>query len=223
MKKLAFFAVMIITGFMGFAQVNQTRPITFGIRAGVDFQNFNGQDFTGNDLDMSLAVKYNAGVILEFNVAPEFFAQTGLLYTTKGASSDVSFMDLDASVDYNLAYIELPINLLYKPMLGNGYFLLGFGPYVGYGIGGKYEYTVGGVTVEQDIEFTNEYDGSWEPGHFKSLDFGGNLFFGYEFFNGFSAQLNTQLGLMNIKSENAQANEENFRNTGYGVSLGYKF
>ena len=39
----------------------------------------------------------------------------------------------------NLSYIEIPVNLLYKPVVGNGKLLLGFGPYIAYGIGGKYK------------------------------------------------------------------------------------
>jgi hypothetical protein len=46
-----------------------------------------------------------------------------------------------------ISYLELPLNFLYKPMLGKGHLLLGFGPYVAFGIGGKATYEGGGSSL----------------------------------------------------------------------------
>lgn len=58
----------------------------------------------------------------------------------------------------------------------------------------------------------------------KRVDAGGNLLFGYEFSNKFSAQLNAQLGMVkiNTKVENPTDNAK-YKNTGFGISLGYRF
>src|SRR5687768_33723 len=104
---------------------------TFGIRAGVNFQNINGEDPDGDDLDFKLKTGFNIGVNAEIPVAPDFYVQPGVLFSTKGAKSKV---DDDAKV--KLSYIEVPINFLYKPVLGTGKLLLGIGPYVAFAVGG---------------------------------------------------------------------------------------
>ena len=129
---------------------------------------------------------------------------------------------------YKLSYVELPLNFVYKALVGNGYFLLGFGPYVAYGIGGKATYEGGAASVETDIEFKKEVD-SGDPlttVYMKPFDAGANLFFGYELPAGLFLQLNTQLGLLDIKPEDNRITGENnstLKNTGYGLSLGYRF
>ncbi len=53
-------------------------------------------------------------------------------------------------------YIELPVNFIFKPVLGNGQLLLGLGPYIAYGIGGKVELSGSGMDFEKDIKFEND-------------------------------------------------------------------
>jgi hypothetical protein len=147
------------------------------------------------------------------------------LFTTKGTKSKD---DEDAKV--NLSYIEVPINFLYKPELGMGKLLLGIGPYIAFGIGGKVS---NGDGKETDVEFTKEvsaanYSAATSQGlfpYFKRFDAGGNLLVGYEFSNKFSFQLNAQLGMTNINSEIKDVSSDNtkFKNTGFGLSVGYRF
>jgi hypothetical protein len=64
-------------------------------------------------------------------------------------------LSLQDNAELQLNYLEIPVNLVYKPVLGAGRLLLGFGPYVGFGLGGKLK-----VATEQktDVEFTKNYD-----------------------------------------------------------------
>jgi hypothetical protein len=121
-----------------------------------------------------------------------------------------------------LSYVEVPVNFIYKPLLGTGNLLLGFGPYVGFGIDGKVKNTAG---AETDIEFDKDYTSANEGTQFKKIDAGANLLAGYEFNNKVSLQLNAQLGLMDIDKENPfKTNDQTrWRNTGFGLSLGYRF
>ena len=52
-----------------------------------------------------------------------------------------------------ISYLEMPLNFLYKPLLGTGHLLLGFGPYVALGIGGKVKNEGGGTSETTDIKF----------------------------------------------------------------------
>lgn len=220
-KNLFLIAILVMFGFSAMSQ--QTEGISFGLRGGVNLQNINGKDVSGDKLELDLLTGFNAGVVVEIPVAPEFYFQSGLLYTTKGAKSD-NFQGSGMSVELNPSYIELPLNFLYKPLLGQGHLLLGFGPYVAYGLGGKAK--LGSDDV--DIEYTKEYSSLLPYGQYlKRLDYGANLFFGYELSNGISLQLNTQFGLAEINSTNTNIlytnSKASFKNTGFGLSVGYMF
>lgn len=191
---------------------------TFGVRAGVNFQNINGEDENGDDLDFKLKTGFHVGVNAEIPVAPDFYVQPGVLFSTKGAKSDID----DSKV--KLSYIEVPINFLYKPMLGNGKLLLGIGPYVAFAVRGKFSDADGDDT---DIEFEKEVtftQASIKP-YLRRFDAGGNLLVGYEFSNKFSAQLNAQLGMVKINPEITDDPDDDtkWKNTGFGISLGYRF
>ncbi len=213
---------------LGFAASAQEKSGTsFSLRVGGGFQNFNGKNQNGDKLEMSLVPAYNAGVIVDMPLALGFALQTGLLYTTKGADAKNNFLGLNMATRYKLAYIELPVNFMYKPGLGNGNLLLGAGPYVAYGVGGNVQYEIGNNSSEEKVSYTKEHSSvnPMDQKYFKPLDYGGNLLFGYQFPSGFSAQLNAQLGFAQIRSDNTtQPNSEvEVRNTGFGLSVGYAF
>ncbi|HUQ65997.1 MAG TPA: porin family protein [Flavitalea sp.] len=181
---------------ISFASVAQK---SYGLRAGVNFQNLNGKDASGNNLNNKMKVGFNAGITADIPVAsPDYFVQTGLLFASKGAKIE------GTNLKVNLNYLEVPITFLYKPILGTGKLLLGAGPYIGYALGGK----VGNETISFDNDF-------------KHFDAGGNLLFGYQFAQKLSAQLNAQLGLVNIAQHTE--GDATVKNTGFGVSLGYQF
>lgn len=218
MKNKIIFLVAILTmfGFSAYTQPMEDEGASFGLRAGVNFQNINGEDASGDKWENDMAVRFNAGVVANIPVAPEFYFQPGLLFTTKGAKFNNEFLGIDANAELNTSYLELPLSFLYRPLLGTGHLLLGFGPYVAYGLGGKLE----SGDTEVDIKFGDEE--SNDILYLKRMDYGANLFFGYELQNGLSIQLNTQLGLANILPDVAD-NDATFKNTGFGISLGYMF
>jgi outer membrane protein with beta-barrel domain len=224
MKKLS----LVMAGALGLLSLQglaqsqdvQAGGTTFGIRAGVNLQNINGRDAGDDKLENKLAPRFHVGVNAEIPVAPDFYVQPGLMFSTKGAKIEEGF---GGSPKLNLSYIELPINFLYKPTLGSGKLLVGFGPYFAYGIGGKLK-TDGDDT---DVKFKGTVKAGDDPDvvYFKPFDAGANILFGYEFANRFSAQLNVQLGLVNINSDYDAIPDTDARsaNTGFGVSVGYRF
>jgi hypothetical protein len=216
MKKYLFlFLLMLVLGSAVTAQ--EIRP---GILGGINFQNLNGEDETGDKLENELIIGFHAGVNVLIPISPEIFFQPGVLFSTKGAKVN----DILVDVSYKLSYIELPLNIVYRGQLGNNFVLLGFGPYLGYAVGGN-------LLLEDDIKRKIEFKNVIEPGdpvltpYLKSFDAGANIFAGYELENGFFFQLNAQLGLMNINPEdNRDQNEDGtLKNTGFGLSLGYRF
>lgn len=219
-KITAIATMLLLSATFTFAQT--TGP-AFGLLGGVNFQNLNGKDMSGDQLDNDMIIGYHVGANVQIPIAPEFYFQPGLLFSTKGAKTTTG----PVTSTYNLSYLELPLNFVYKGLLGTGYVMVGFGPYVGYGIMGKAKHEGGSVSYESDIEFTNTVE-SGDPlteTYFKPLDVGGNVFAGYETGGGLFFQLNAQLGLLKINPEDNRLpeNELSIMNTGFGLSLGYRF
>lgn len=199
-----------------------TAQMSFGILGGVNFQNINGKNRSGDKLENDMILGYHAGVNVQIPIAPGVFFQPGVLFSTKGAKNTVSSL----TTTTNLSYIEVPLNLVYKAQLGNGFFMLGLGPYIGYGIMGKSKTEGGSVSVEMDIEFQNVVEiGDPIAPYYKALDAGGNILFGFEMAGGIFAQANAQLGMLKINPEYKILSDDksSFKNTGFGLSLGYRF
>lgn len=209
------------------ASAQGTDKMSFGVLGGVNFQNLNGKDMSGDKLENEMLLGFHAGVNVQIPIAPQFYFQPGLIFSTKGAKNTTTILGVDYITNTKLSYIEMPLNLVYKAMLGNGYFMLGFGPYVGYGIGGKVTTEGGDISLDQDIEFQNvvETGDDLTVPYYKALDFGGNIFAGYEMSNGIFIQFNTQLGMVKINPEYKilPDDESIVKNTGFGLSLGYRF
>ena len=191
--------------------------VSFGVRAGINFQNINGEDGSGHDYDFKLRTGFHIGVNAEIPVAPDFYVQPGLLFSGKGARVEVVNAD---DTKYKLTYLEIPINFLYKPALGPGKLLLGFGPYIGIGVGGKIK-TAG---PDYTIQYKNDVDAANGFRTLKRMDFGGNLLAGYELSSKISVQLNAQLGMANLQPKiDGKKTDAKTKNTGFGFSVGYRF
>jgi len=205
------------------AQSSGVGKTSFAVLGGVNFQNLNGEDMSGDKLENNLIVGYHFGVNAQIPVAPEFYFQPGLQFSTKGAKNTVSSM----TNTYKLSYIELPLNFVYKAQLGNGFIFVGLGPYVAYGVAGKAIYEGGSVTSESDIVFKNEVvlGDPLLTVYVKPFDAGGNILFGYEMAGGLFLQMNAQLGMLDIKPDHYLNPDDSstLKNTGYGLSLGYRF
>lgn len=220
------FLILTITCLVTFLfEVNAQGELSFGVRAGVNFQNINGKDEVGDQLENDLTTGFHAGVNVEIPVGAIYF-QPGILFSTKGAKSSPSFLGETVDAKLSTNYIEVPLNVLFKPLLGTGHMLLGFGPYLAYGIGGKYKVENNGNEDETDVEFQGEVteaDLDNEVFYLKPFDAGANFIIGYEMANNLSLQLNAQLGLIDIYPDYPIDDDTVWKNTGFGLSVGYRF
>jgi hypothetical protein len=224
MKTRLFSLIMLlmVSATLTFAQTTEKGKISFAITGGVNFQNLNGKLSTGDKLENDMLLGFHGGVNVQIPIAPEFYFQPGLMFAVKGAKS-TPFSNNNYTSKTKINYIEMPLNMVYKAALGNGFFMLGFGPYVAYGIGGKAVTEVGSVTLEKNIEFKNEA-GALDFPVYKRFDAGANIFAGYEMASGLFVQLDTQFGMLNINPDRgANDNKSSSKNTGFGLSLGYRF
>jgi hypothetical protein len=200
---------------------------SFGVYGGANFQNINGKDMAGAKLENGLVTKFHGGVSEHIPVAPDFYISVGLEYMGKGSKTNVSYNGVPETRTVSLNYIQMPVNLLYKPLVGTGHFMLGFGPYMGYAFGGKLKFegaatnTTQKVTFAKKINMTNPMD----LYYFRRLDAGANIFFGYELSNHINFVFNAQLGLVQINptNDNYPNSKLSEMNTGFGLSAGYRF
>jgi hypothetical protein len=219
-KLLTLSAIFVLATFALQAQVD------FGILGGINFQNLNGKDFLGDKLENDMIIGYHAGVNVQILLVSEFYFQPGLLFSTKGAKS----VDGSITTKVKLSYVELPLNIVFKGKLGNGFVLVGLGPYLGFAIGGKVINEGGSSELETKITFQNvieEGDDLLTP-YLKRFDAGGNIFVGYELAGGLFFQLDAQLGMIKInpkdnRVEPIYSDKSSVKNTGFGLSVGYRF
>jgi len=232
MKKITLFAIVVFLLTLNTNAQDGVKPqpemgkASFGIYGGINFQNINGKDAAGDKLTNSLVTKFHIGVNEELPIAPEFYFQIGIQFMGKGTKGNVQYIDDAGSHtinrQVNLNYLEMPLNLVYKPILGKGHLILGFGPYFGYAATGRTEFTGDFAPEDTDIQFVKTAPQSDRNNliYFKRFDVGANFFVGYQFQNGINLVLNTQLGLVpiNSKTESKLTN----KNTGFGLSLGWR-
>ncbi len=96
-------------------------------------------------------------------------------------------------------------------------------------ITGKQSLDYENFSYEQKIKFSNritwdEYS-DMDHAYYRPFDAGANIFAGYELEMGLFFQLNAQMGMlkMNPEIEEAEDDEAAYKNTGFGISIGYNF
>lgn len=208
-----------------------TSKATFGIQGGVNMNNIVGKAIgTGDKLDNDFVVGFHLGVNVEIPLSKVLYFQPGIQGIIKGAKQKhPTFTETD-----HIYYVEMPLNLLFKPEAGGGHFIIGIGANVAYGIGGTWKSDVtGGSQYDDDgkVKFKN----SWNPAdpnpdddkYIRPLDISASLILGYQLKNNLFVQLNGQYGLINISPEVQGAPsgfvQGNAKNLSFGLSLGYRF
>ncbi len=209
-KTFLILVLVCLSGSMAIAQ-----EIRFGVLGGVNFQNINGKDQAGDKLENTLLIGYHAGVNVFIPISPEIGFQPGVLFSSKGAV----FED-DPETKYRIGYIEVPLNLVYRGPLGDNFVLLGLGPYAAMAVGGNL--MVG--DVKTSLDFDDDIT-IWNPLVVRRFDAGANIFAGYELSSGLFFTLNAQLGLLKISPDATLIpdDERSWMNTGFGVSVGFRF
>lgn len=183
----------------------------FGIVVGPNFSSATTKNSVVNSgkETSDLIAGFRGGVTVDLPLAEEFYIGTGLLYDGKGGKNKDN-----SDFKTTLSYLQLPVNFLFKPEVGAGKLNLGIGPWLAYGLGGKYKADIGNST----IEYKAFDDG---PLKLKRFDAGLGIVAGYEMNMGFCFGLNADLGLVNAYDNTD--NDRSWKNTSFGVFVGYKF
>lgn len=141
------FSVLLILLLSGNYISGQNSPLSLTVNAGTTLSDMRIKDY---DTDMRFG--FRGGVGLEMDLSNNFFLQTGLNVAMKGSKATLSLYGWDIngdgySPDYYLSegkikttYLILPLKAGYRLNVAESTRVnFSFGPYFGYGIGGKYK------------------------------------------------------------------------------------
>lgn len=215
--------LLFVQPFIANAKINGSDKTSFAVFGGVNFQNLNGKDRKGDMLKNKILPAYHFGVNLMIPIVPEFYFQPGIVYSLKGAKQKNDSFSRTVKINY----LEMPLNFVYSALLGKGQFMLGFGPYIAYAIGGSNTYRFNNTDNKADLVFSSSSN-SGNPDNMstiKRFDSGANIFAGYQLEGGLFFQLNTQLGMVKINPEYSNMTDDKsvLKNTGFSISAGYRF
>ena len=99
MKKYFFLLVLCLST----SSFVNAQFLKFGVKAGVNFANFNGGSVQG--FDFSTLTSYHGGLVLEAKLFENFSLQSELLYSTQGAE----LRGLGTQVKNELGYLAVPV------------------------------------------------------------------------------------------------------------------
>ena len=176
MKKVIIaLAVVILTAGYAHAQFK------FGVRAGFNLTNM----YSDNERAVNnMKPGFQAGVVVDYTIG-NFAIQPGVVFATQGTRNDQS--------ETNLYYVQIPVNVMYKFDLGGVKLFPQIGPYLGYGVGGKFK------SKNSDYQFDFSF-GNGEDDEYKAFDFGASVGAGIQF-RSFQFGVGYSAGLISISND----------------------
>ncbi len=169
---------------------------------------------------------FHAGLFVEIPRG-NLSIQPGLVYANIGGNLSLPVSDYDY-LNYRVQYLQIPVNILYNAPVGFGKFLLGGGPYIGFGLSGKTTQMseMQGVLFSPP-QYTN-ITTNYTFNNYDNPDFGINALAGLHFKNGLLITLDYQYGLKYKFSYPVQNGQNSYnvlgvKNNVASISLGYEF
>jgi len=200
--KIFFFLVAVACSNSLFSQA-------FGVRAGLNLANMTAKDSDDSyDDDNEMLIGLNLGVSASFEISSGLMFETGLGLSQKGSK----YSEGDFTAIYRTNYLDIPLTI--KKSLAGGKVYVLAGPYLGFGISGKYVFKGEGETEDEPVDWGSDDDDDQ-----KRLDFGLMFGAGAMVTEKIQVGLNYGLGLANVSpySENGYKATNNV----IGITVGY--
>ena len=180
---------------------------------------------------------FKIGGIAKVSLADQFCFMPELNIVSKGGKSSTSetintgngTLTSESEDKVNMIFIEIPLNFAYSSGKEGGFFG-GLGPVISLGISGKDDYTetltstVPGIpnssqSDKVDIKFDGKKEATDDKIHLKGLEFGGNIFAGYQLSNGLFIKALYHVGFSNLSPEDKTSVKTNY----FGIGVGFLF
>lgn len=204
-----------------FSTEKAEQPITFGVRAGVNFATLGGDAKLDDDADFKPHTRtvFHVGVNVDIPILQSFYVKSGLYYTQKGwkAEGEVDAVeDITWETTGSPSFIELPILASYRYNFSdNAQLEFNVGPYVAYGLGGKLNTKLS--VEDRPIKEHEKYFDKKEGGY-KKFDVGYQIGLGFTAAKHYYIGATYEYGLVKAHSKNFKVYNSNFM-----ISLGYNF
>jgi len=222
MKKLYF-------GLISFLLINLTinaQQVRFGVKAGVTLADAAIKETGLTDYDGTrLRVAPNIGGYVEIKLLDFLYVQPNLMFIGKGYKKH-SGEDIEK---FTPSYLEMPIYLMLKLPLGDVNVFGGVGPYVAYGLTGKWSRTFIRINDSLgNVPFDgNSYKIWGDPDvddYLKRFDAGASLTLGVQL-NNFSLSAQYDYGMVNVGNFKFDEFKTNniWHNRTLSFSVGYQF
>lgn len=185
--------------------------VKWGVRAGVNFAN---SSFSSGDYSVTpdSRTSFHVGVVADFPLMESLYIQSGLFLQNKGCKMS----DDDEEITYKPMYLEIPILASYRYNFNDATQLqVNFGPYFGYGIGGKIKDEYDGDSEEADI--------FGDDGILKRFNCGLQVGAGITFASHIYLGVAYQFGLSNIYNSEDDDSDFSIKDKNWMISLGYNF
>ena len=101
MKKMRFMLVVAMLAMV----TAVSAQMNLGIKGGVNMSNFYGDELD----DKNVKIGFHIGLAADYDFAYNSAIQTGLYFTTKGASYTSSFGDASGELTVNPMYLQIPV------------------------------------------------------------------------------------------------------------------
>ncbi len=210
MKRTVVVMLFALLSFSAFSQVSRI------VKGGLNMSNFNDVDGT----DMKIG--YQVGLGLDFPIDKIWSLQPSLLFTTKGAKNDITVAGVNVgSWKMNPMYIEMPVMLAARiNVAGDVNVVFSAGPYIAYGVGGKYTLELVGESGDSKI-FGNDKTGDLDA---KRFDAGLGVGVALELSH-FVIGLNGELGLTKMADSDVSKIYlgDSPKNINFAATVGFKF
>lgn len=125
---------------------------------------------------------------------PHWSLSARLMYSYEGYQPDI----YDTKATVRVSFLKIPVDLVYRPVLKDGKWVIGLGPYLGFGIGGHYS-TNGGSKVKINFGSNGDKD------DLKRVDFGADLMAGYQVDKNILVRAAFDFGLINYLTPGSTA------------------
>ena len=198
-----------------------------GFATGLTFSTGQIENDITNNNEARFTKGIRLGITIDIPLKGVFNLQSGIVYAQKGFKQEENwFSGPENGFKANVSYLEVPVIGLYKSTWGPGQLVIGVGPYIAYGLEGRWEteWEIGYLgTKDGAIVFDDGWSNIHEYVYGRPFDYGGNVLAGYDLWGHFSVQLLGQFGVNLQPESNGPQLGSVFKNRNYTVSLGYKF
>ena len=201
----------------------EAQTVKFGAKAGINFAAISAYDNPTRSTYQSKSYSnFKAGVITQIDWA-KFAIQTGLFIDGKGGINTYINPESNTNRQKNvrLYYLQIPVNFMYKQEIKPGTLYFGVGPYVAYGITGKY--SLSGIIFDSPVDGSEKvYFGNNENSDYKRADYGLNFRTQIRLLHGIGFELYYEHGLKNIATPGLYDDVGiKTRNKVFGIAVSY--